>query len=55
MTWAELRAEVGALQKWLRAHGVEPGDRVASLLPNCPHAVVAVLATTALGAMWSSC
>jgi acetoacetyl-CoA synthetase len=55
VTWAELRAEVGALQHWLQAQGVGPGDRVASLLPNCPQAVVAMLAATALGAIWSSC
>jgi acetoacetyl-CoA synthetase len=54
-SWAGLRAEVGALQAWLRAQGVGPGDRVASLLPNCPQAVVAMLASTGLGAIWSSC
>jgi acetoacetyl-CoA synthetase len=55
MTWSALRAEVGALQAWLRARGIGPGDRVVSLLPNCPQAVVAMLASTGLGAIWSSC
>ncbi len=38
----------------LAAEGVGPGDRVAGVLPNMPEAVVAMLATTALGAIWSS-
>ena len=54
-SWNQLRADVGALQGWLRAQGVGPGDRVASMLPNCPQAVVAMLAATGLGAIWSSC
>jgi acetoacetyl-CoA synthetase len=39
----------------LRALGVGAGDRVAGLLPNLPETVVAMLATTSLGAVWSSC
>src|SRR5258707_1062877 len=35
--------------------GVGKGDRVAALLPNCPEALVALLATASLGAVWSSC
>jgi acetoacetyl-CoA synthetase len=35
--------------------GVEPGDRVAGFLPNCPEAVIAMLAAASLGATWSSC
>ena len=35
--------------------GVGPGDRVAAYLPNVPEAVVALLATASLGAIWSSC
>ena len=35
--------------------GVRPGDRVASCLPNIPHAVIAMLATTSIGAIWASC
>jgi acetoacetyl-CoA synthetase len=55
MTFGELRAEVGRLQAGLRALGVGRGDRVVALLPNVPEAVVAVLAVTGLGAIWSSC
>ncbi len=39
----------------LRPAGVEPGDRVAGFLPNVPEAVIAMLATASLGAVWSSC
>src|SRR4029453_15833548 len=31
------------------------GDRVVAVLPNCPQAVIAVLAVTSLGAVWSCC
>jgi acetoacetyl-CoA synthetase len=35
--------------------GVGPGDRVAGYLPNLPESAAAMLATTSLGAIWSSC
>ena len=40
---------------YLQQQGVKKGDRVAGFLPNCHHAVVAMLATASLGAVWSSC
>ncbi|MDS4021210.1 MAG: acetoacetate--CoA ligase [Candidatus Competibacter sp.] len=49
-----LYAEVSRFARALRAVGVEPGDRVAGYLPNLPEALVAMLATAALGAVWSS-
>ncbi|MFN8650433.1 MAG: acetoacetate--CoA ligase [Gemmatimonadales bacterium] len=55
LTFAELRREVARWQAALRREGVTVGDRVAGLLPNCPEAVIAMLATTSLGAVWSSC
>ncbi|MFI5317849.1 MAG: acetoacetate--CoA ligase [Myxococcota bacterium] len=55
LSFAELRARVGALSAWLRAAGVRAGDRVAGIVPNCPEAIVAMLAATSLGAVWSSC
>ena len=55
LSFAELRAQVGALAAWLRGVGVRAGDRVAGILPNCPEAIVAMLAATSLGAVWSSC
>ena len=35
--------------------GLSKGDRVAALIPNIPEAVIAMLATTSIGAIWSSC
>ncbi|MFE3939542.1 acetoacetate--CoA ligase, partial [Streptomyces goshikiensis] len=55
VTWAELRRQVGALSAELRALGVRPGDRVSGYLPNIPEAVTALLATAAVGAVWTSC
>jgi acetoacetyl-CoA synthetase len=53
-SWRGLNALVSRLQQALRDIGVGPGDRVAALLPNVPEAVAAMLATTSLGAVWSS-
>ncbi len=54
LTRAELYAEVARFQQCLIAAGVGEGDRVAGYLPNVPETLVAMLATTALGAIWSS-
>lgn len=53
ITWQQLRGEVGALAATLQELGVRPGDRVAGYLPNIPAAVVAMLATTGIGAVWT--
>jgi acetoacetyl-CoA synthetase len=55
LSYNELAQQVAAVQAFLRAEGVAAGDRVAGILPNAQHAVVAMLACTALGAVWSSC
>ncbi len=51
----DLRHRVGEVAAALAAAGVAEGDRVAGCLPNCPEAVIAMLAATSLGAIWSSC
>ena len=55
LTASELRDQVGRAREGLRRLGVAHGDRVAGYLPNVPEAVVALLATASLGAVWSSC
>ena len=55
LSHADLRGEVSRLQQALRATGVGVGDRVSGFLPNLPETVIAMLATTSLGAVWSSC
>jgi acetoacetyl-CoA synthetase len=55
MTWTDLGANVRVLATQLRELGVEPGDRVVAVLPNIPQAVIAMLATVSVGAIWSCC
>ena len=55
VTYAELYTEVSRLSQALRAAGVKPGDRVAGYMPNVPGTIIAMLAATSLGAVWSSC
>ncbi|MBB1256744.1 acetoacetate--CoA ligase [Streptomyces alkaliterrae] len=55
VSWAELRRQVGSLAAELRTLGVRPGDRVSGYLPNVPQAAIALLATAAVGAVWTSC
>ena len=55
LSYAELGYQVSRLQQALAAAGVRTGDRVAGFMPNIPESVIAMLATTSLGAIWSSC
>ena len=55
LSWDELRQQVAKAAAGLRALGVGPGDRVCAVLPNTAYAVVAMLATASIGAIWSSC
>jgi acetoacetyl-CoA synthetase len=52
---SDLHDLVSRMQQALAAAGVKKGDRVAAYLPNLPEAVAAMLATSSLGAIWSSC
>jgi acetoacetyl-CoA synthetase len=54
LTWRELQAQVAAATAGLRALGVQRGDRVVAYMPNIPETLVALLAVTSLGAIWSS-
>jgi acetoacetyl-CoA synthetase len=55
VTYRELRESVSTLAIAMNAAGVQAGDRIAGWLPNIPEAVIAMLATASLGAIWSSC
>ena len=55
VTYEQLHTHVAELAASLRALGVGPGDRVAGFMPNVIETVEAMLATTSLGAIWSSC
>ncbi len=55
LSFAELYDAVSVLAQALADAGVSRGDRVAGYLPNMPEAIIAMLAATSLGAVWSSC
>lgn len=55
VTWRDLIAQVGRMQALLLECGVEEGDRVGFVLPNCPTSIVVAMAANAIGAVWSSC
>ncbi|MCL4798976.1 MAG: acetoacetate--CoA ligase [Burkholderiales bacterium] len=55
LTHRELYDAVSRLAQALRAAGVGPGDRVGAYLPNMPEAMIGMLATASVGAIWSSC
>ena len=55
VSFDELRDSVAAVAAGLRNSGITKGDRVGGFLPNCPEAIIAMLATTSIGATWSSC
>ena len=52
---AELYGAVAKTAAALRSAGVAKDDRVAGYMPNLPETVIAMLATTSIGAIWSSC
>lgn len=54
-TYKALYEEVSRLAAAMKAMGIQVGDRVAAYLPNLPETIIAMLATTSLGAIWSAC
>ena len=54
LTFDELRLSVARVQQALQLEGVQQGDRIATLLPNGPEAVIFFLAAASLGAIYSS-
>jgi acetoacetyl-CoA synthetase len=55
LSMGELRSMVARAQEGLRILGVSIGDRVAGVVTNGIEGLVALLATTSLGAIWTSC
>ena len=55
LSFDELRQSVADIAQGLRSAGVVKNDRVVGYLPNCPEAIIAMLATASIGAIWSSC
>jgi len=54
MTFGELKKQVGLYYNALKVSGIQKGDRVVGYMPNCPEAIIAMAATAAIGAIWSS-
>jgi acetoacetyl-CoA synthetase len=55
LTYEELYDLVTACSSGLRKLGVKEGDRVAGFVTNIPETIIAMLAVTSLGAIWTSC
>lgn len=55
ITHDQLYDQVARLQRFLKAQGVGAGDRVAGFVPNAIETIVAMLAVTSLGGIWTSC
>ena len=55
LTRERLLQQVCQVARFLQSQGVQPGDRVVAVIPNTAQAVVGLLATAAVGAIWSSC
>ena len=54
MSWREVARQVRILATQLRRLGLKPGDRIVSYMPNVPETAIAMMATAAIGAVWSS-
>ena len=55
ITYSELYDRVARLARSMRAMGIVRGDRIAAFMPNMPEAIIAMLASASIGALWSSC
>lgn len=55
ISWQELEEQTAMVANYLKALGVEKGDRVAAYMPNVPETVIAFLACASIGAVWSVC
>ena len=54
LSWKELKVQVAALANFLKTQGVSKGDRVAAYMPNITETVIMMLATSSIGAIFSS-
>ncbi|RLC02908.1 MAG: acetoacetate--CoA ligase [Deltaproteobacteria bacterium] len=55
LTYNQLYDEVAKTAASLKKLGIQKGDRVVGFVPNMPESIIAMLAATSLGAIWSSC
>ena len=55
ITYNQLFEKVSQCALYLKSLGIKKDDRVAAFMPNIPEAIIAMLATSSIGAVWSSC
>lgn len=55
LLFSDLKQQVASLSQYLQDEGIKAGDVVAGFMPNMPEAVIAMLATSSIGAVWTSC
>lgn len=55
ISWEALEKQTASVERFFQEAGLNPGDRVAAYIPNIPEATIAMLATVAMGGVWSSC
>ena len=55
LSFSELRLSVAKCALGMKNYGINKMDRVAAVIPNCPEAIIGMLATTSIGAIWTSC
>jgi acetoacetyl-CoA synthetase len=55
LTYKELYVATAKVAAALRQAGIVAGDRVVGFMPNMPESIIAMLAATSIGAIWSSC
>ena len=54
-TWAKLNENTSKIIKFLKDRKINQRDRIAAYMPNIIETVEAFIATTSIGAIWSSC
>jgi acetoacetyl-CoA synthetase len=55
LSYKELFDQVRSFAKALVDQGVKEGDVVGAIMTNCPETIIAMLASSAIGAIWTSC
>ena len=55
LSWKQLREKVFKLSYFFKKNNINKFDRIAAVLPNLPETVVSFLATSQIGAIWTSC
>ncbi|MCF7825728.1 MAG: acetoacetate--CoA ligase [Candidatus Marinimicrobia bacterium] len=54
LSYTQLYAQVSCAAQAMKDAGVNQGDRIAGFIPNLPETIIAMLAASSLGAIWSS-